>query len=136
MLAHVFDRFRRVEGTQARTHEGSGIGLALVQELVRLLGGTVAVERRVNHDTTFTVSLPTGSAHLPPDSIAPASPAAAAPTTGVSRQLLKRGRPAGLRCLRGFSSFIVETLGHRQVDPRPAVAARRFAHAVQRTVFL
>ena len=79
-LAHVFDRFRRVEGTPARTHEGSGIGLALVQELVRLHGGTIAVESLVNHGTTFTVSLPTGSAHLPPDRLAAASPAGTAPS--------------------------------------------------------
>jgi signal transduction histidine kinase len=76
-LPHVFDRFRRVEGTRGRTHEGSGIGLALVHELVRLHGGTIAVESQVDHGTTFTLSWPTGSAHLPADSIA--SDAAAAP---------------------------------------------------------
>jgi PAS domain S-box-containing protein len=62
-LPRVFERFHRVEGAHGRTYEGTGIGLALVQELVRLHGGEVAVESRPG-DTAFTVSLPLGSAHL------------------------------------------------------------------------
>jgi signal transduction histidine kinase len=77
-LPQVFDRFHRVDGTRGRTHEGTGIGLALVEELVRLHGGTIAVESRENHGTTFTVSIPTGSAHLPADSIVTARAAATA----------------------------------------------------------
>src|SRR3712207_1752938 len=42
-LPRVFERFHRVENARARTHEGTGIGLALVQELVRLHGGAIAV---------------------------------------------------------------------------------------------
>jgi signal transduction histidine kinase len=68
-LPHVFERFHRVEGVRARTHEGSGIGLALVQELVRLHDGRVAVTSTEGAGTTFTVDLPLGSAHLPPDRI-------------------------------------------------------------------
>ncbi|MBV9118131.1 MAG: hypothetical protein JOY63_12295, partial [Acetobacteraceae bacterium] len=48
-----------------RTHEGTGIGLALVQELVRLHGGTVAVESALGQGTAFTVRVPFGTAHLP-----------------------------------------------------------------------
>ncbi len=65
-LAHVFDRFSRVERSRARTHEGSGIGLALVRELVTMHGGTIAVESVVDRGAAFTVSLPTGRAHLDP----------------------------------------------------------------------
>jgi signal transduction histidine kinase len=43
-LARVFERFHRVEGQKSRSFEGSGIGLALVQELVKLHGGTIRVE--------------------------------------------------------------------------------------------
>jgi signal transduction histidine kinase len=63
-LPHLFERFRRVEGALGRSFEGSGIGLALVQELVKLHGGTIVVESEVARGTTFTVSLPFGTHHL------------------------------------------------------------------------
>ena len=68
-LPRLFERFRRIEGQPGRSFEGSGIGLALVQELVRLHGGTVAVSSEVRHGTVFVVSIPTGSDHLPPEKI-------------------------------------------------------------------
>jgi signal transduction histidine kinase/DNA-binding response OmpR family regulator len=69
-LPRTFERFHRVRHTRGRTHEGTGIGLALVQELARLHGGTVSVKSREGHGTTFTVSIRTGSAHLPDERIA------------------------------------------------------------------
>ena len=69
-LPRLFERFHRVEGTRARTHEGSGIGLALVHELVRLHGGTISVESELERGTTFTISIPAGKAHLAEESIA------------------------------------------------------------------
>ncbi|MCP3167834.1 ATP-binding protein [Myxococcus qinghaiensis] len=66
-LPHIFQRFHRVEGARARTQEGSGIGLALVQELVNLHRGAVRAESRVGEGTRFIVSIPTGSEHLPKD---------------------------------------------------------------------
>jgi signal transduction histidine kinase len=75
-LPHLFERFHRVEGSRGRTHEGTGIGLALVQELVKLHGGTVVVARELDRGTTFTVTLPAGSEHLPLERLrAPAQPA-------------------------------------------------------------
>ena len=68
-LPRLFERFHRIKGARARTHEGTGIGLALVQELVRLHGGTVAATSTVGVGTTFTVRIPTGSAHLPSDRV-------------------------------------------------------------------
>jgi signal transduction histidine kinase len=64
-LPRLFERFRQVPNRRARTQEGSGIGLALVHELVRLHGGTVDVESAVGRGTTFRVALPFGAAHLP-----------------------------------------------------------------------
>lgn len=68
-LPHVFERFHRVAGARGRTHEGSGIGLALVRELVNLHGGTISATSVVDHGTVFTVRLPLGHAHLPPERI-------------------------------------------------------------------
>jgi PAS domain S-box-containing protein len=65
-LPRVFDRFHRVEGVQGRSYEGTGIGLALIQELVRLHGGTIAADSELGAGTTFTVDIPFGSSHLPP----------------------------------------------------------------------
>jgi signal transduction histidine kinase len=79
-LARVFERFHRIEGARARTHEGSGIGLALVREVVRMHGGSVSVTSQPGHGTTFTVSLPFGAAHLPADQVGSQPPAAARET--------------------------------------------------------
>ena len=65
----VFERFHRIESSQARTYEGTGIGLALVQELVKLHGGSVRVESEVGAGSAFTVTIPTGKEHLPPEQI-------------------------------------------------------------------
>jgi len=68
-LPFLFERFRRVKGAKSRSDEGTGIGLALVEELARLHGGTVGVESVVGRGSRFTVSLPLGCAHLPADRI-------------------------------------------------------------------
>jgi signal transduction histidine kinase len=69
-IPRLFERFHRVDGQHGRTNEGTGIGLALVQELVRLHGGSVKVESRLGEGSAFTVSIPLGRAHLPADRIA------------------------------------------------------------------
>ncbi|HYP27575.1 MAG TPA: ATP-binding protein [Blastocatellia bacterium] len=68
-MPNLFERFHRVEGARGRSLEGTGIGLALVQELVRLHGGSVRVESDYGRGTAFIVSVPFGCAHLPPDRI-------------------------------------------------------------------
>src|SRR6202044_3207404 len=68
-IPRLFDRFHRIENTRSRTHEGSGIGLALVLELVKLHGGAVRVESVTGKGSSFIVSIPLGSAHLPSERI-------------------------------------------------------------------
>lgn len=68
-LPHLFERFYQVRGLQARTYEGSGIGLALVHELVQLQGGAIAVSSTMEEGTCFTITLPFGTEHLPPERI-------------------------------------------------------------------
>jgi PAS domain S-box-containing protein len=75
-LPHLFERFRRVEGARGRSFEGSGIGLALVQELVKLHGGEVRVESEFNRGSVFIITMPFGKSHIPADRLhaVPAQP--------------------------------------------------------------
>jgi signal transduction histidine kinase/serine phosphatase RsbU (regulator of sigma subunit) len=77
-LSSLFERFKRVRGVRSRTHEGSGIGLALVQELARLHGGSVSAESELGVGSTFTVRVPLDEA---------AAAAAATPTSGAAAYL-------------------------------------------------
>ncbi len=96
----VFQRFHRVRGARSRSHEGSGIGLALVHELVRLHGGTVAVESQEGRGSTFTVRLRTGKEHLPEERV------------GVGRSIESTGL--------GATPFVAEAL--RWLPEAPAEA--------------
>jgi len=58
-----------VEGAKGRSHEGTGIGLALLQELVKIHGGKIEVTSNLGAGTTFEVSIPLGTKHLVPDQI-------------------------------------------------------------------
>jgi len=72
-LPRLFERFHRIEGARSRSHEGSGIGLALVSDLVRLHGGEITVESRVGEGSAFRVRIPRGDKHLPQDRVQPKS---------------------------------------------------------------
>lgn len=75
-LPHIFDRFQRVEGARGRSFEGSGIGLALVRELVKQHGGQIRVDSEIDRGTAFTIALPFGTAHLPAEQISAGNAAA------------------------------------------------------------
>lgn len=68
-VPRLFERFHRIENARSRSNEGSGIGLALVQELVALHGGTIRAESAEGEGTVFTIRVPFGTAHLAPDSV-------------------------------------------------------------------
>ncbi|MET8997654.1 SpoIIE family protein phosphatase [Amycolatopsis sp. NPDC004169] len=72
-MPRLFERFHRIENARARSGEGSGIGLALVRELVELHGGTIAADSAEGAGTTFVIRLPFGSTHLPADFLVPAA---------------------------------------------------------------
>ena len=78
-MPRLFERFHRIEGQPSRTFEGSGIGLALVQELARQIGGEISAESRVGEGTAFSVTVPLGHGHLAPDRIRPAPASDARP---------------------------------------------------------
>ncbi|MEG4217130.1 PAS domain-containing protein [Microcoleus sp. Pol14C6] len=68
-LPHLFERFHRIKNSQGRSFEGSGIGLSLVQELVKLHGGAIDVSSTFGQGSCFRVTIPTGTAHLPQERI-------------------------------------------------------------------
>ena len=68
-VPRLFERFHRVEGARGRTHEGTGIGLALVQELVKLHCGAIQVVSEAGKGSRFIVTIPEGKDHLPPDRV-------------------------------------------------------------------
>jgi hypothetical protein len=68
-LPRVFERFHRVEGQRGRSQEGSGIGLALVEELVKLHSGSISVSSVLGQGTQFNVSIPVGRGHPRSESV-------------------------------------------------------------------
>jgi PAS domain S-box-containing protein len=64
-MPRLFERFHRIDNARSRSNEGSGIGLALVSELIALHGGTITASSAEGAGTTFTIRLPLGQAHLP-----------------------------------------------------------------------
>lgn len=64
-IPHLFERFRQAEGSANRSYEGTGLGLALVKELVELHGGEISVDSVYGEGTTFSVRLRIGKNHLP-----------------------------------------------------------------------
>ena len=125
-LAHIFDRFHRIERTAARTHEGSGIGLALVRELVAIHGGTVDVASVLGQGTVFTVRLPVGTAHLARERIAPVSGRGDVP----SAPLGLGATPYVEEALRWLPS---ETSSHPDRQPEPTVTTARILVADDNT---
>lgn len=64
-IPRLFERFQQAEGSANRAYEGSGLGLALVKELIELHKGKISVDSVYGEGSTFTVWLQIGTAHLP-----------------------------------------------------------------------
>ena len=124
-LPHVFDRFHRVERARARTQEGSGIGLALVRELVAMHGGSVDVTSVLGRGTASPCRCRPAARHLPADRIGAARDAASAPATGATPYVQEALRwlpsPATVRSGRAPS----EPTADRAIDARPGGRRQR-----------
>ncbi len=86
-LSHLFERFHRITATEGRSHEGCGVGLALVQELVWLHSGNLRVESKWKKGSTFYVTIPLGYSHLPIDAIG--QPRALSTSTTIAGPILE-----------------------------------------------
>lgn len=120
-LPRLFERFHRVRGARSRSHEGSGLGLVLVKDLVEAHGGTIGVDSRLGQGTTLTVDLPFATAQRP----RPAPPEAGAGSPGEIPGEGGGGRPGRT------AAYVDEALGWLAADPVPAAAtsAARTPHA-------
>ncbi len=116
-LPRLFERFHRVRGARSRSHEGSGLGLVLVKDLVEAHGGTIGVQSRLGLGTTVTVDLPFAAAHR----LRPAPPAAVAGSPEETPGHGGEGRPGRA------AAYVDEALGWLAADPVPAAA--RTPHA-------
>ncbi len=117
-LPHLFDRFHRVEGAVGRTHEGSGIGLAVVQELAKLHGGAVRAESSPGRGSAFTVAVPLGVAHIGPDQLR---------SDRAASSLVGAGAPAGPFVEEALRWLPDEAAGDPAPADRPPGAAERSA---------
>ncbi|WP_020115993.1 SpoIIE family protein phosphatase [Streptomyces canus] len=122
-LPRLFERFHRVRGARSRSHEGSGLGLVLVKDLVEAHGGTVGVDSLLGQGTTFTVNLPFASAQ-PPRPPPPPPAADAGPPVDLPRER-GGGRPSRT------AAYVDEALGWLAAEPVPAAntSAARAPHA-------
>jgi len=104
-LPRMFERFHRVENARGRSHEGSGIGLALVSELVKLHGGSIAVDSALGTGTIFSIRIPKGAAHLPADRLRVSTAPPESTTAGAH-------------------AYVTEALEWLPAAPQPAVSRR------------
>ncbi len=110
-LPRVFERFHRGQVTNARTAEGSGIGLSLVHELVKLHGGVIDVTSALNQGTTVTVRVRRGAKHLPAEHV---------------------GVPRRTTALAAAASFLEEASGWVGGEEPPSRARRAMKDAASR----
>ncbi|VUF15935.1 Sensor histidine kinase TmoS [Methylobacterium dankookense] len=118
-VPRLFERFHRVEGARGRTIEGSGIGLALVQELVRLHQGEIAVESAPDRGSTFRVSLPLGRAVTEPGAVPPR----AAASTAVRAEAFVEEARRWLEGTAGVPDAVAELRDLLPADAAPRTGA-------------
>ncbi|MBH5338759.1 SpoIIE family protein phosphatase [Streptomyces pactum] len=116
-MPRLFERFHRIENARSRSNEGSGIGLALVRELVGLHGGTITADSTEGEGTRFTIRIPFGTAHLPADSLAPPGTPA-----GALRDAADPYLQEALRWLPGARSGVARDVSRAPDDGAGAAA--------------
>ncbi|MEW1873093.1 SpoIIE family protein phosphatase [Streptomyces caelestis] len=120
-MPRLFERFHRIENARSRSNEGSGIGLALVKELIGLHGGTIAADSTEGEGTRFTVRLPFGASHLPSDALAPAEDGRGVSTADPYVQEALRWLPDEVTADARTTATAADPSGYATA---PAVAAR------------
>jgi signal transduction histidine kinase len=123
-MPRLFERFHRIRGARSRTHEGTGIGLALVQELARLHGGAVRATSEPGKGTSFFVHIKRGREHLPPERVDTRT--ALPPTSLAAAQFVEEARrwlpdESGAGSQPDLAAFTVEDSSTARAEPRARV---------------
>ncbi len=113
-VPHLFERFHRVKGVRSRTHEGTGIGLSLVRELVRAHGGSIHIESEPGKGSRFIVTLKSGTQPLP----------AAQVSSDTAGTTLARGAQPHVQEAISWLPPVLEGIEHRPEDPATAAPVR------------
>ena len=130
-LPFVFDRFRQADGSTTRSHDGLGLGLAIVRHLVELHGGTVCADSAgIGRGATFTVRLPVHAVLVVEELDLGATPTGTVPEAKAPLGTSTETRLADVHVLvlddeedmRDLISMILEHAGAR-VTRVPTVAA-------------
>src|SRR5690348_10052170 len=123
-IPRLFDRFHRIENVPSRSNEGSGIGLALVRELIGLHGGTITAESDGRKGTTFTVRIPFGHGHLPEANVVAGGRSPVVPTA-ASQFLLEAMRwlPGDQSGSEGAVGALASGAGLRKAAPARVLLA-------------
>ena len=121
-LPRLFERFHRIDGARGRSFEGSGIGLALVKELVDAHGGSIRVESQEGRGTDFFVCLPLGAALLPADQMR--GERALTSRGGIAQAFVEealRWLPSGTNPSSGDAAEISGDLGRPGPSEKPRI---------------
>ncbi len=124
-IPNLFKRFHRIKGSRGRSFEGSGIGLSLVREIVELHGGKVSVTSVWGGGSCFTVTIPTGCAHLPAESlranrISPSTALGATPYVEEARRWGTEGSRVETRLiasLQAAGEFLIDSSSASPTPP-------------------
>lgn len=113
-LDKIFDRFHRVENIQGRSQDGTGIGLSMVKELVRMHNGTINVTSKVGKGSIFTIMVPLGKDHLPADKIVDTTyiPTASQQTLAYVQEALKWMPQEGSTSEFAADGLLKDTIGN------------------------
>ncbi len=124
-LPHIFEEFYQVGSPHGRTREGFGLGLSIVDRVVKLLGHTLAVRSEPGQGSVFTVELPLSPAQLAPDAArGPERPQDYAAAHG--QRILLVEDDAGVR---EATRLLLESLGFQVASAASPAEAIRQAHA-------
>jgi signal transduction histidine kinase/CheY-like chemotaxis protein len=70
-LGRIFHAFEQIDQSSTREHEGTGLGLALAEKLIKLHGGAITVESKLGEGSTFFIKIPQGTVQIDAATYAP-----------------------------------------------------------------